>query len=227
MKSCARCKNQKEESAFNRSAKCKSGLHPWCRDCSREYQSARARANGVPQKIILSKEEAKERRSARYKRWYSENKNYFKKRLDNPSIKVSVLMRTRVSNAVKRFSVLKSKSAPTAELIGCQIDRLVAHLESQFKDGMAWENYGPYWHIDHIRPCSSFDLSIESEQRKCFHYSNLQPLLKQENLVKNNKYAYQTTQQSPSPKEQDEDGKYPMVAGTRDPSQGRSPVPAQ
>jgi hypothetical protein len=50
---------------------------------------------------------------------------------------------------------------------------------------MNWDNYGFYgWHIDHIRPCASFDLSKPSEQRKCFNYTNLQPLWATENWGK-------------------------------------------
>jgi len=61
----------------------------------------------------------------------------------------------------------------------------VAHIEKQFKPGMNWENYSLYgWHIDHIRPCASFDLTKEEEIQKCFHYSNLQPLWAEENLKK-------------------------------------------
>src|SRR5258708_6680707 len=52
-----------------------------------------------------------------------------------------------------------------------------ASLEIQFKPGMTWENYGRHgWHVDHIRPCNSFDLSDQTELRKCFHFTNLQPL---------------------------------------------------
>ena len=51
---------------------------------------------------------------------------------------------------------------------------------------MSWENYGE-WHIDHIKPCASFALSIEEEQHKCFHYSNLQPLWSIDNLKKGSK----------------------------------------
>ncbi|GAI33061.1 unnamed protein product, partial [marine sediment metagenome] len=58
------------------------------------------------------------------------------------------------------------------------------HLEKRFVKGMSWKNYGK-WHIDHIKPCATFNLSEKKEQRKCFHYSNLQPLWAKENLSKN------------------------------------------
>jgi hypothetical protein len=58
--------------------------------------------------------------------------------------------------------------------------------EKKFKPKMSWNNYGK-WHIDHIKPCCSFNLSKSEEQRKCFHYSNLQPLWAKENLSKGKK----------------------------------------
>lgn len=79
----------------------------------------------------------------------------------------------------------KSKSAHTMELIGCSIEELKQHLESQFRDGMSWENYGTTWHIDHIIPCIAFDMIDEEQQKECFNYKNLQPLLVEENLSKN------------------------------------------
>jgi hypothetical protein len=51
---------------------------------------------------------------------------------------------------------------------------------------MNWENQGE-WHIDHILPCASFDLTKEEEQRKCFHYTNLQPLWAKDNMIKGSK----------------------------------------
>ena len=62
--------------------------------------------------------------------------------------------------------------------------QLLPGLESKFRDGMTWENYGPFWHVDHIRPWASFDLSDPSQQKLCFHWTNLQPLLATENLAK-------------------------------------------
>ena len=71
------------------------------------------------------------------------------------------------------------------KLIGCSIESLKNYLEKQFKKDMTWHNHGLYgWHIDHIRPCISFDLIKKSEQKKCFHYTNLQPLWAKENLSK-------------------------------------------
>ena len=63
-------------------------------------------------------------------------------------------------------------------------------MESQFTLGMNWDNYGRgkgKWNIDHIIPCDSFNLLDEEEQKKCFHYTNLQPLWFEDNLYKANK----------------------------------------
>lgn len=71
----------------------------------------------------------------------------------------------------------------TIKLIGCSIEQLKQHLEKQFKLGMSWFNYGK-WHVDHIKPCASFDLTDIEQQKQCFNYTNLQPLWAEENLVK-------------------------------------------
>lgn len=75
------------------------------------------------------------------------------------------------------------------DLIGCSLVQLRLRLEAQFLPGMTWENRGYYgWHIDHIRPISSFDLRDPEERRKCFHYTNLQPLWASDNLCKSKKW---------------------------------------
>lgn len=80
------------------------------------------------------------------------------------------------------------KGGRTIELLGCSIARLKQYLEKQFTEGMSWNNYGLHgWHIDHKKPCASFDLSNPAEQRKCFHYSNLQPLWAADNYKKSDK----------------------------------------
>lgn len=81
------------------------------------------------------------------------------------------------------------KSAKTLELLGCSVEYLKQHLENKFDGVMSWDNYGSYWHIDHIRPCASFDLKDEEQQKQCFHYSNLQPLEAIENIIKGAKWS--------------------------------------
>jgi hypothetical protein len=98
------------------------------------------------------------------------------------NFRLSCYLRTRVWSALKGIN--KSKS--TIKLLGCSIEKLKKHLEKHFKPRMSWANYGK-WHIDHIRPCASFDLSKPSEQFKCFNYKNLRPLWKAENLSRSKK----------------------------------------
>ncbi len=82
----------------------------------------------------------------------------------------------------KRFG---AKAHKTTDLIGCTVDELRQHLEARFTDDMSWDNYGrDGWHIDHIRPCASFDLTDPKQQRQCFHYTNLQPLWAADNIRK-------------------------------------------
>lgn len=80
------------------------------------------------------------------------------------------------------------KSATTLNLLGASIQEVRQHLESKFLPGMSWKNHGfEGWHIDHIKPCASFDLTDPEQQKLCFHYSNLQPLWAKDNLEKSDK----------------------------------------
>ena len=74
------------------------------------------------------------------------------------------------------------KSQSTVALTGCSMEFLRGYLQAKFLPGMTWENYGKFgWHIDHKRPCASFDLSDPFQKSECFHYTNLQPLWAQDN----------------------------------------------
>jgi hypothetical protein len=110
----------------------------------------------------------------------------------NFKYKISSNLRCRVRQVLSNQCATKNNT--TLTLIGCDIEFLKKHLESQFQEGMSWENYGFWkvgepmkWHIDHIIPCAKFDLTNPEEQKKCFHYSNLQPLWAIDNLAKGGK----------------------------------------
>ena len=104
----------------------------------------------------------------------------------DPNGYLTSIMRSRVRSALKNYETRRDKQH-TMEYIGCSIEDLRTHLENKFSEGMTWENQGE-WHIDHIRPCASFDLDIEEERLACFHFTNLQPLWGPDNLSKSDKY---------------------------------------
>ena len=105
---------------------------------------------------------------------------------NNPQAKTATNLRNRIGDALRKASA--TKSARTLELLGASIEEVRAHLEAQFKLGMSWDNWSfEGWHIDHIKPCASFDLTDPEQQKACFHYSNLQPLWAKDNLSKNDR----------------------------------------
>jgi hypothetical protein len=97
----------------------------------------------------------------------------------DPYFRLYTCIRTRINKVIKNN--IKCKS--TIDLLGIDIKGLWKHLKSKFKPGMTKENHG-LWHIDHIIPCASFDLTKKKQQVKCFHYTNLQPLWAYQNLSK-------------------------------------------
>jgi len=88
-----------------------------------------------------------------------------------------------------------SKSKSTIDLLGCSVKELKKWLESQFTKGMSWDNYGINgWEIDHIYPCSKFNLEQPYEQKICFNWFNLQPMWARDNRIKSNKLIVEITQ---------------------------------
>lgn len=207
-KKCCLCKEIKPATTeyFGKASKNKDGLKHRCKECrsKREYQlnaeaikSKRKKYYQNNKEKILEitsqyKQENAEWYKKYYQSYYKENadkiklnvKNYRRKRAqEDINFRLLIRYRTRLYKTLKGIC----KSLRTTELIGCSIEELKRHLEKQFKDGMSWGNYGE-WHVDHIIPCAMFDLTNEEELRKCFHYTNLQPLWAEENIRKSAKY---------------------------------------
>lgn len=111
-----------------------------------------------------------------------------KKRLAvDMAFKIESRCRQRVHQMLKKTRV--GKTQRFSQLLGCTAAQLKEHLESKWTAGMTWANYGVHgWHIDHIRPCASFDLTDSAQQRECFHWSNLQPLWAADNIRKGDHY---------------------------------------
>jgi hypothetical protein len=137
-----------------------------------------SRKNGLCYKHILDieyKNKLKEKQNVYERKRYKEDINYM----------ITKLLRCRFAEIIKSKKSIKFDSV--LNFIGCSVDYLREYLESKFKDGMTWENKGE-WHIDHIKPCASFDITDIEEQKKCFHYTNLQPLWAKDNISKGCKW---------------------------------------
>ena len=118
------------------------------------------------------------------KRVVQRNLEMYHRRKHDPEYRLKRLLRLRLYHVVKKG--YKKDSA--LSLVGCSMDQLKKHLESKFEEGMSWDNWTREgWHIDHIIPLSSFDMSKEEEQKKAMHYTNLQPLWAKDNMRKGSK----------------------------------------
>lgn len=107
-------------------------------------------------------------------------KNRAKEKAD-PMKRVIATLRSRMKECIRRGAMMQ-KADRSMALIGCTPSELRQHLEKQFQLGMTWENRAD-WHVDHIRPIYTFvDLNRSEQQRQCFHYTNLRPLWKVQNL---------------------------------------------
>lgn len=127
---------------------------------------------------LVNTPEKKHRRQQRMNRWKAD------KRKSDPIFRIIESCRVRLCN------IIPSKDERTKDLIGCAPSQLRAHLESKFTRRMTWANYGSYWHVDHILPCASFDHSIASQRKQCWHWTNLQPLEARENMRKSSKVIH-------------------------------------
>jgi hypothetical protein len=165
-KICGQCKKEKTLDMFY-VAKTQGRIRSECKECS----------------LKAKKENYYKNREARIKQTTQYQNN---KRKTDPLFRLEKNMRSRLYHALR--SQKADKTNRTFKLVGCTIQFLKGYLQSKFTEGMTWEKYGQGFHIDHIKPCCSFDLTKEEEQKKCFHYTNLQPLWAEDNMKKGGKY---------------------------------------
>lgn len=125
-----------------------------------------------------------ERIKSNRRKWRNTRNAYeIRRRNRDSGYRLLVNLRNRMSKVLRG----KNKSDKTITLLGCSIDDFRIYLETKFDVGMTWDNYGSAWHVDHIMPCAIFDLSKPEHQKRCFHFSNLQPMFAKENISKKDK----------------------------------------
>lgn len=205
-KVCNKCNEEKPVSEFHPYNKGGNTLRPTCKDCGladgREWRAAnlekvreasrQARLRNIDAAREYDRKRSKEKniRSREYKAAYFQaNKERLMKR------KAEREKARRHADPIYRFMHNMRKSIWSASIgkstskaikaLGYSSDELRSHLERQFVRGMSWDNYGTHWHVDHIRPIASFDLSDPDQFRECWNLPNLRPLKAMENMRKN------------------------------------------
>jgi len=182
MKICSKCHILKDSSEFHKESKGKQGLRSDCKICHNNI-SLIWKQNHPKNQSLYRLSNFLERQQY-YKTYLPKKKlNQINRRKTDLQYRILTNLRTRISSILNG----KNKSKTTKELLGCSLEFLKQHLESKFTEGMSWSNYGK-WEIDHIKPCSKFDLTDPKQQEQCFHYTNLQPLWELDNQRKSNKY---------------------------------------
>lgn len=177
MKKCEHCLTEFEPSRNS------SGHQIYCSDsCNQKACRLRHLALDKARKKAY-REKNKAKIAADHKTWRANNKDKVKAYLAIPSNKIAANLRSRLSKAIGR----KQKTVSMNEYLGCSLEELKRHLESQFKAGMTWDNYGE-WHIDHIKPLILFDLSDPEQVKQACNYKNLQPLWAKDNISKGDSF---------------------------------------
>ena len=138
-----------------------------CKKCIKEHQKSAYTGEYHKQRLQNLTPEQKQKRTQQL----SENA---RKRRKNPDVRLKEALRARIYNSMK-----DNKNRSTLKYLGCNISEYKKHIENQFTPEMNWENWGEYWEIDHIKPLS---------KGGTFHFTNTQPLIKEQNGKKSNKY---------------------------------------
>lgn len=204
-KKCKKCKEQKGFCDFPKRKDSVDGYRNTCKVCTKQYNKKyflqnydRLRDGMLAKNREWSIKNTDKRKKYR-KKWYknnpSYNKEYYKanrqeiikqnyeykkeRMKKDVSFMIAERLRSRLYKAI-RYS---HKTGSAIQDLGCSIEFLIQIIKEKFTHGMTWDNYGK-WHIDHILPLSSFDLTNREQIKKACHYTNLQPLWAKDNLKK-------------------------------------------
>jgi hypothetical protein len=197
MKTCYKCKEEKNYSEFNKNKSNKDGYQDGCRMCTKiHYQQNKEQIKAKTNKYrIENKEKLNEywksyrelnNKKVKQYRAKSKNKNREKnnkyereRRQNNPLYRLKGNIRTAIWKSLKRKGY--SKKSRTEEILGCSFTEFQLHIESQWTDWMTWDNHGKYngnecygWDVDHIIRLET--ALNENEVVKLNHFTNLQPL---------------------------------------------------
>lgn len=182
-KVCSKCGEEKELELFVKNKQCKDKREGICKDCRKIYVSKHYQQN--KQQYLELRKKWRKKNPIRYKTQMIKASKVQKfKRNTNALYRLTSNIRSLIRNSIYNNGF--KKHTKTHKILGCSFDKFKQYLESQFQEGMTWDNYGRGgWHIDHIYPVSK--ARDEQHLLELNHYTNLQPLWEKDNLAKGNK----------------------------------------
>lgn len=189
-KTCRKCGLPKPTKEFGRCSAVKDGLLAQCRACRSVANAAWRESNANELRTYEKDRYAAQKGflAQKQRTWRAAHKEHRNEGLrvryaEDVGFRLGQLLRNRLYQAAGG----RSRGASAVRDLGCTVEELRGHLASRFASGMTWENYGE-WHIDHVRPLASFDLTDPAQCAQACHYTNLQPLWAAENLSKGARY---------------------------------------
>ena len=209
-KFCSRCEELKQKTLFNKNRARPDGIDVYCKQCSYLLRKDRLKKSDIsrikhneagkrfrdknPEKVLESSKRYREinadklaqKRKSDERKLY--NRNYMRNRRQDEAFRLKSNISRQISLSLKKRNGSKYGQGVFQKL-GYSISQLKEHLQNQFDKNMNWENYGSYWHIDHIIPHSNFTyLNLDDDSfKECWKLENLRPLEAKENIRKSNK----------------------------------------
>lgn len=212
-KYCPKCDTVKprDRKHFHKHSSKPDGLNAWCKECIKERNRSKETKEYLNEWRKENPDKAKAHNDAQKdnrQRWRQENAEHIKeyleqsrdsrnayqreyrkkRRAQDPAYRLRINIGSSICCALKRWDGSKGNTS-YLEHLPYNMEQLVEHLEKQFDENMSWDNYGEYWHIDHIYPQSllPYETMDDENFQKCWALDNLQPLEKMENIRKSNK----------------------------------------
>lgn len=158
-----------------------------CNECSKRQNREYRRSEWGKEKSRIWNENNNERMTELQSHWYQNNKEkrnkeYNERYHSDPLFKFKCLCKRRIQVAFKNKNLQKSNK--TIKYLNCDISFLIEWFKLCFDSNMTLENHGIYWHMDHVIPVNTFDLTNEEDVLLCFSWFNLSPLNGSENMSK-------------------------------------------
>lgn len=185
-KECSKCHEIKDITHFIKDKKKYDGLYPSCKDCNNK-------------RIASWHQDHNEEFASYQKEWSRKNRskvtqqqnNWRKRQPKEYHLVRNLSYRLKIFCNDQKLGHFRTKQVE--EALGCSREEFIIYIESKFKEGMSWNNYGKNgWEIDHIKPLIAFDWSIVSSISEANHYTNLQPMWLSDNRSKSGRWTPDT-----------------------------------